>query len=105
MFYDSDLFSFSLLECQFYDNATVYQSYNPLGDAISSCPATDWRYPPVIDGYNSIIKSLCEKHELTYLDTNDIIGPMWDSGNDFCHLSEKVGMAEAFYMLSTIIMS
>jgi hypothetical protein len=80
------------------------QSYNPLGDQISSCPATDWRSPPVIDGYNSIIKSLCEKYELTYLDTNDIIGPMWDSSNDWCHLSEKAGMAEAFYLLSTTIM-
>jgi hypothetical protein len=76
-----------------------------LGDVYSSCPPRDWRYPPVIEGYNSIIKSLCEKYELPFLDTNDIIGPMWDSGDDWCHLNKKVGMAEAFYMLSTIIMS
>mmetsp|Transcript_18641 Transcript_18641/g.27948 ORF Transcript_18641/g.27948 Transcript_18641/m.27948 type:complete len:593 (-) Transcript_18641:548-2326(-) len=79
--------------------------YNPMGDVYSSCPPHDWRYPPVIDGYNAIIKSLCEQYNIPFLDTNAMFGPMWDSGNDWCHPNMQVGLPEAFYLLGKMMMS
>lgn len=75
-----------------------------MGDVYSTCPPQDWRYPPVIDGYNSIIKSLCEQYNLPFLDTNAIVGPMWDSADDWCHLNQQVGLPEAFYLLGQMMM-
>ena len=51
---------------------TKIKSYNPMGDVFSLCPPQDWRYPPVIDGYNLIIQSLCDKYNFPFLDTNAI---------------------------------
>lgn len=79
-------------------------SYNPMGDVYSSCPPRDWRYPPVIEGYNRIIEELCKKNDITYINTDGIVGPMWDSADDWCHLTRRVGMAEAFYMLGLILL-
>ena len=74
-----------------------------MGDVYSSCPPQDWRYPPVIDGYNSIIQSLSDQYNFPFLDTNAIVGPMWDSGNDWCHLNRQVGLPEAFYLLGQMM--
>ena len=47
-----------------------------------ACPPTDWRSPPVIDMYNQITKRLCEKFKIPLIETNDIIGIMWDGARD-----------------------
>jgi hypothetical protein len=82
----------------------IHNSYNPLGDAHTTCRPHDWRYPPLIDEYNSIIDSLCKEYNVSYIDTNDIVGPLWDSGSDWCHQSQKVNQVENIYMLSKMIM-
>ncbi len=80
---------------------------NPLGDVKLTCPPTDWRNPPAIGIYNDIILNLT-KFEVTnipFVDTDVIIGPMWDSAPDFCHYpsSGKVAVAEALYILDNIL--
>ena len=75
-----------------------------MGDVYSICPQKDWRYPPVIDAYNEILQRLSETKNVPYIDTNDIVGPMWDSADDWCHLTSKVGTAEALYILGSILL-
>ncbi len=78
--------------------------YNALGDVKIKCPPQDWRSPPVIDGFNRMIRILAETMDVPFIDTNFIIGPMWDSGGDFCHYrNDKVARAEALYVLSRLL--
>ncbi len=76
-----------------------------MGDVYSLCPPKDWRYPPVIDEYNRIIEDISNANGLPYVDTTDIVGPMWDSGDDWCHLTRKVSDVEAFYILGNVLRS
>lgn len=80
--------------------------YNALGDVKTSCPPQDWRSPPVIDTYNDIIRNLSSSMNISYIDTNFIVGPLWDISEDFCHYRlDKVASAEALYMLSRMLLS
>ena len=39
-----------------------------------------------------------------FIDTDFIIGPMWDSAGDFCHYrDDKVVKAEALYVLGNLV--
>ena len=77
--------------------------YNALGDIRNTCPPTDWRSPPVIDGYNEISRSLAQKHNITYLDTGSLMDPMWDSPGDFCHYRGLEGRTEALFLLKNVL--
>lgn len=77
--------------------------YNSLGDVKLTCPPQDWRHPAVIDQLNSILVNLTQTMGVKFIDTSDIIGPMWDSAEDFCHYrNDKVSSAEALYMLGRL---
>ena len=76
--------------------------YNPLGDLITACPPVDHRSPPVIDGYNEIIKNLSREYNVTFIDTSNVMDSMWDSAEDFCHYRGEEGRVEAFYILQQI---
>mmetsp|Transcript_14391 Transcript_14391/g.28773 ORF Transcript_14391/g.28773 Transcript_14391/m.28773 type:complete len:527 (+) Transcript_14391:295-1875(+) len=82
--------------------------YNALGDIKTICPPQDWRSPPIIDGFNDIIRNLTltiANKNISYIDTNFIVGPLWDISEDFCHYrSDKVASAEALYMLSRLLL-
>jgi hypothetical protein len=77
-------------------------SYNPIGNKISSCPPKDWRSPPVIDMYNRITKRLCDRFGMTWINTNDIMGVMWDRARDWCHYDDVSSDMEARYLLGMI---
>lgn len=80
-----------------------HQSYNPLGDLKTTCPPSgDFRNPPVIDMYNNITRSLCSQFNISFIDTNDIIGIMWDRAPDWCHYTDVSGKIEAEYILAKI---
>ena len=66
--------------------------YNPLGDLISP---SDWRNPRVVDGYNVILKRVSRKLGVRFLDSQFIIGPMWDTARDWCHYDKEAGMKDA----------
>jgi hypothetical protein len=79
--------------------------YNALGDVKTTCPPEDWRSPPVIDTYNDIIKNLSSSMNISFIDTNFIVGPLWDISTDFCHYRlDKVASAEALYMLGRLLL-
>jgi hypothetical protein len=63
--------------------------YNPIGDAIGRCSPDDWRSPPVIDGYNAILKQLCDEENIAFLNSNVVLGPMWDTASDWCIYNGK----------------
>ena len=78
--------------------------YNSLGDIKLTCPPQDWRHPPVIDRYNVIIRNLTRAFNISFIDTSQIISPMWDSAGDYCHYrNDKVSSAEALYVLGRLI--
>ncbi len=79
-----------------------YLSYNPIGQFIGGCPARDWRNPPVIDMYRQISKRLCAKYNIPLIETNDIIGIMWDRAADWCHYLDISRDMELTYILNRI---
>jgi hypothetical protein len=86
-------------------NIDVYyrsMHYNPLGDMILHCPPTDWRSPSVVDMYNKITQRVCKLHGMKWIDTNEIMGIMWDRAEDWCHYRDFSSSAEAMYFLSYI---
>jgi hypothetical protein len=78
-------------------------NYNPLGGIIASCPPQDWRSPVVVDGYNAILKRLSDQFNVTFIDSNFIVGPMWDSAPDWCHYKNEVGNQMATYILGRVL--
>eukprot|EP00980_Cylindrotheca_fusiformis_P002307 scaffold535_cov65-Cylindrotheca_fusiformis.AAC.9 len=78
-------------------------SYNPLGDIKTTCPPqSDWRSPPVVDMFDQITRELCDKLDIPFIDTNHIIGIMWDRAKDWCHYNDTSGMKEAEYYLKRV---
>jgi len=78
--------------------------YNPLNEMISACPPQDWRSPAVIDAYNRAISKVCKQMEhVKFVDTNFIVGPMWDSSPDWCHFSPELQSVEAFYLAAVAL--
>ena len=84
--------------CYFY----FYCSYNPISDTISSCPPKDWRNPPVIDMYNQVTKRVCNKFKIPLIETNDIIGIMWDRAGDWSHYYDVSSDVEVLHILDRI---
>lgn len=83
----------------------LYRSinYNPIGALIAKCPPTDWRSPAVIDGYNAAIQQAVDEIQdpahVRFLDTDFLVGPMWDAASDWCHLDYRVGLQQGLYVL------
>ena len=77
--------------------------YNPLGDAISHCPPGDNRSPVVIDGYNEILRNLARKHNVSFIDTGDMMDSMWDAAPDYCHYTKLEARMEAFYIVQELL--
>jgi hypothetical protein len=77
-----------------------YVHYHLLSDNLTACPPTDWRSPRVIDMYNEILSQVCGEHGVPFIDTNFLIGPIWDSPVDWSHF-DSMGIKEvALYILS-----
>jgi hypothetical protein len=105
-------------------------NFNPLGAMLVTCPPTDWRSPPVIDGYNDALAEVTAAAGVPFIDAvrsltrwpfsqysilcqdrktqkrqfsqGFIVGPMWDSADDWCHYHGKVVEAVAHYSLYRI---
>jgi hypothetical protein len=107
---------------------TVYRSinYNPLGGLIGACPPTDWRSPAVIDGYNAAIRHVVEElhndtamnnssssggggkgsanHVVQFVDTDFLVGPMWDAASDWCHLDPPLALLQGVYIIQKALL-
>ena len=80
--------------------------YNALGKSMTGCPPTEWRNPFVVDGYNAIANQLAFESmgRVEYIDTNFIIGPMWDSPDDWCHFRNEAGKQDALFLLAKVLL-
>ena len=76
----------------------INHSYNPIGDKIGACPAGDWRNPIVIDMYNDITERVCQKFNIPFIDTRDIMGPLYDRASDFCHYHGFPAVANSIFL-------
>lgn len=76
--------------------------YAPLNFRTLACPPQDWRNPQVIEAYNRALRRLAVKFGVRYIDTNDIIGPVWDSSSDWNHFLGEAGKIEATYVAGTV---
>ena len=69
-------------------------NYNGLGARHTACRPIDYRSPPVIDMYNTVIRNLAKELNVSYIDLTHIIGPKWDAALDWSHPVGKVATAE-----------
>ena len=92
--------------------------YNPLNERISAhCPPKDWRSPPVLDGFNDIIRHACRDISqlqqqvqqqrqrkrvvrLRFVNTNFIVAPLWDASTDWGHVYFQASHVEALYLIA-----
>ncbi len=49
------------------------------------CPPLEWRTPPNLDGFNAMLRTLAAELGVGLLETADIVGPVWDQGQDWAH--------------------
>ncbi len=74
-------------------------NYNGYGARVTNCPPLDHRLPPIVDLYNSILRNVSQHAQIEYIDTNHIMGPMWDSAIDYQHPKGRVYTAEVHWIL------
>ena len=76
--------------------------YAALLQDIGDCPPKDWRSPPVIDGYNAILKDLWKERVIPFIDTTFLTGPVRDCTFDWSHFDAYKVEQEIVYILSKI---
>ena len=60
----------------------------------------------VIGGYNSVleqVEQVSATFNVTFIDTDFIAGPMWDSATDWNHSHGKVAREESVYVIATVM--
>ena len=80
--------------------------YNTLGYTKTWCKKDkiqDHRWPPIIDGYNDIIKKIATQHSIPFFDSRGIVDPLWDSAPDTNHYDNDVGMTESLWFLRKML--
>ena len=77
---------------------------NPLKRDTSSCPQIDWRTPINAELCSKVLQEISDENEnVTFLDTDFIIGPVWDVSPDFNHYLGLESMEETKYILREVI--
>ncbi len=56
----------------------------------------------MIDMYNTITKRVCDQYGVPFINTNDIMGVMWDRAVDWNHYEDVSSDMEARYLLGKI---
>ena len=80
-------------EVQLYFLSTNYQSFSA---GMKSCPATDFRFPNIIDSYNDEARQVFSAGSTVgYIDTTKVIRPLFDLSFDCAHYQGAVGVALA----------
>jgi len=78
---------------QFFFLGTNYHSFSP---GMKSCPATDFRFPHIIDSYNDEAREVFSANNMVgFIDTAKIIRPLFDLSFDCAHYQGAVGVALA----------
>lgn len=76
---------------------------NGLGVMYTSCPAKEYRHPPLVMMYNNLLSKLSAEYNIPYIDTFHIQGPLWDGSLDWSHPSDKVATAEVEYIMYSVL--
>jgi hypothetical protein len=77
-----------------------------LGFTLLSCPLGDWRLPYLTEVFNEKLAELAETHpafekeQNMFIDTTPVVGAVWDTWEDWNHVTSKVGVPEARYILN-----
>lgn len=77
-------------------------NYNGFGALHTVCPPVDYRQPHIVDAYNAMQRNLSAEHGVGFIDLTHIMGPLWDSAEDWSHPSERVFTAEAEHIMYTL---
>ena len=84
---------FMFPELQLYFLSTNYHSFS---SGMKCCPATDFRFPHIIDSYNDEARKVFTADgAVGYIDTARVIGPLFDLSFDCAHYQGAVGVALA----------
>jgi len=75
----------------------------PLGFREGSCPAADYRQPPIIMMYNQIMSELSAEYSIPYIDMIPLQGPLWDIALDWNHPKGRVFTAEAELIVHSVL--
>lgn len=78
-------------------------NYNGLGALHTVCPPVDYRQPHIVDAYNAMQRNVSAEHGVGYIDLTPIMGPLWDSAEDWSHPGERVFTAEAEHILYALL--
>ena len=76
---------------------------NGLGYKETACPAKDYRHPPLVMMYNSILARLCREYGLPYIDMQHLQAPLWDIALDWNHPKGRVFTAEAELIVHSVL--
>ena len=80
-------------DVQFYFLSTNYHSFSP---GMKTCPATDFRFPHIIDSYNDEAREIfTADNTVGFIDTTRVIRPLFDLSFDCAHYQGAVGVALA----------
>ena len=60
-------------------------NFVPLNCLTTTCPAHDWRTPPMVVAYHTIVQRTCLALGIGCIDTVDLQGPLWDASVDWNH--------------------
>lgn len=79
-------------------------NYNPItAPMYSDIPQQEWRVPPLVDAYNSALRTMLQRHPKTqFIDLESIVGPMWDTAPDWNHYYGEVCKAEARFVVKAL---
>jgi hypothetical protein len=80
-------------------------NYNGLSAMHVACPPYDHRTMPVVDMINRILRTLSQQSGVPLIDTTHIMGPLWDSAQDYNHPVGKVFTAEIEWILHALLSS
>ena len=76
---------------------------NGLGYLHTKCPTRDYRHPPIVMMYNSIVARLSAEYNVPYIDMFSIQGSLWDIALDWSHPIGRVFTAEAEYVMHSVL--
>jgi hypothetical protein len=75
-------------------------NYNGLGYPGLQCPPEEGRtMPHLVDQYNTELRRIAIRYKLPFLDTSDLMRPIWDTAFDHCHYEGAGHLAQALELL------
>ncbi|CAB9497859.1 expressed unknown protein [Seminavis robusta] len=77
---------------------------NALMGSTVMCPPKDWRTGTAMNGYNEVIKQVCQEMNIQFLDATFLTAPVWDASPDYTHLDERTSNAEILYLASSALL-